>query len=154
MLAEVPGAAVSADQFYREADLAIDFCEDVAPLGRDAVERIKSIFEEAGAVAKVSSIHVNGWFGRYDKLSMTRRFARDVAGLDIDRDNDRVVFVGDSPNDAPMFAFFRNACGVSGVLNFAGRLDAEPAYVTEGGGGRGFVEVAERLLGAGRRAAL
>ena len=34
VLAEVPGAAVAADQNYREADLAIDFCEDVPPLGR------------------------------------------------------------------------------------------------------------------------
>jgi len=150
VLAEVPGAAVSADQAYREADLAIDFCEDVAPLDVAAVERIKAIFEDEGAVAKVSSIHVNGWFGQYDKLSMTRRFAREVAALDIDFENDRVVFVGDSPNDAPMFAFFRNACGVSGVRNFAGRLEAEPAYVTKGGGGRGFVEVADRLLRARR----
>ena len=148
VLAEVPGSAVSADQAYREADLAIDFCEDVAPLDMQAVERIKTIFEEAGAVAKISSIHVNGWFGQYDKLSMTRRFAREVADLDIDKDNDRIVFVGDSPNDAPMFGFFRNSCGVSGVRNFAGRLEAEPAYVTQGGGGVGFVEVAERLLDA------
>ena len=153
VLAQVPGSAVSADQAYREADLAIDFCEDVAPLGTEAVERIKAIFEEAGAIAKVSSIHVNGWFGEYDKLSMTRRFALEVAGLDIDRDNDQVVFVGDSPNDAPMFAFFHNACGVSGVRNFAGRLEAEPAYVTQGGGGSGFVEVAERLLSAKKRSA-
>ncbi len=152
VLAEVPGSAVSADQAYREADLAIDFCEDVAPLGAEAVARIKAIFEEMGAVAKVSSIHVNGWFGRYDKLSMTRRFAADVAGLDIDRDTHRAIFVGDSPNDAPMFAFFPNACGVAGVRDFAGRLDAEPAYVTQGGGGRGFVEVAERLLAARKRA--
>ena len=83
VLAEVPGAAVSADQAYREADLAIDFCEDVAPLGTEAVERIKTIFEEAGAITKISSIHVNGWFGQYDKLSMTRRFAWDVAGLNL-----------------------------------------------------------------------
>jgi HAD superfamily hydrolase (TIGR01484 family) len=149
VLAEVPGAAVSADQAYREADLAIDFCEDVPPLDMDAVARIKAIFEEAGAVAKISSIHVNGWFGQYDKLSMTRQFARDIAGLDIDaQDNDRVVFVGDSPNDAPMFGYFRNAFGVAGVRRFAGQLEAKPAYVTEGGGGRGFVEVANRLLGA------
>lgn len=150
VLAEVPGAAVSADQAYREADLAIDFSEDVAPLGSEAVDRIKAIFEEEGAVAKVSSIHVNGWFGQYDKLTMTRRFAREIAGLDIDRDNDQVVFVGDSPNDAPMFAFFRNSCGVAGVRDFAGRIEAEPAYVTDGGGGRGFVEVADRLLAARR----
>ncbi len=58
--------------------------------------------------------------------------------------------MGDSPNDAPMFAFFRNACGVSSVRRFAGRLEAEPGYVTEGGGGRGFIEVADRLLAARR----
>lgn len=148
VLREVPGAAISADQAYREADLAIDFCEDVAPLEPEAVDRIKMIFEQEGAVAKVSSIHVNGWFGNYDKLTMTRRFASEVAGLDIDRDNDAVVFVGDSPNDAPMFAFFRNACGVAGIRQFAGRIEADPAYVTLGGGGRGFVEVAERLIAA------
>lgn len=148
ILGEVPGAAVSADQLYREADLAIDFCEDVAPLGKADIARIKAIFEAEGAVAKISSIHVNGWFGQYDKLSMTRRFAQDVLGVDLDRDKDRIIFVGDSPNDAPMFGFFPNACGVSGVLGFAGELDTEPAYVTAGGGGRGFVEVAERILAA------
>lgn len=148
ILEEVPGAAVSADQLYREADLAIDFCEDVAPLSKADVARIKAIFEAEGAVAKVSSIHVNGWFGHYDKLSMTRRFAQDILGVDLDREKDRVVFVGDSPNDAPMFGFFPHACGVANVLGFAGELDAEPAYVTAGAGGRGFVEVAERILAA------
>ena len=151
ILAEVPGAAVAADQFYREADLAIDFCEDVLPLGKAAIARIKAIFEEEGAIAKVSSIHVNGWFGRYDKLSMTRRFAREVIGMDLDQEKFQVIFVGDSPNDAPMFGFFPNACGVSNVLAFAGELDAEPAYVTIGGGARGFVEIAERILAARTR---
>ena len=116
-----------------------------------AVARIKTIFEEAGALAKISSIHVNGWFGQYDKLSMTRRFGHDIAGLDIDGDaNDQVVFVGDSPNDAPLFGFFRQACGVSSVRRFAGHLEAEPAYVTQGGGD-GFVEVARRMLAARAR---
>src|SRR5215469_13335357 len=55
VLAEVPGAAVAADQAYREADLAIDFCEDVPPLPRAAVDRIVEIFVRHGAVAKVSS---------------------------------------------------------------------------------------------------
>lgn len=155
ILTEVPGAAISADQHYREADLAIDFCEDVPPLGAGEVDRIKRIFEEEGAVAKVSSIHVNGWFGSYDKLTMTRRFAIDVLGLDIDGAKDRIVFVGDSPNDAPMFSFFPNACGVANVLKFLGRIDAEPAYVASAEGGQGFVEVAERILAArsGRAAA-
>ena len=150
VLAEVPGAAVSADQAYREADLAIDFCEDVAPLGKIEVARIKAIFEDMGATAKVSSIHVNGWFGAYDKLTMARRFASQVAGIDIDATRERIVFVGDSPNDAPMFGFFPHSCGVANILAFRGELEAEPAYVCEGGGGAGFVEVAERLLAARR----
>ncbi len=34
ILAAVPGCAVAADQHYREADLAIDYCEDVPRLPR------------------------------------------------------------------------------------------------------------------------
>lgn len=153
ILAEVPGAAVASDQRYREADLAIDFCEDVPPLATAAVDRICRIFAEAGATAKVSSIHVNGWFGSYDKLTTSRRFAADILKTDIDIDRDRIVFVGDSPNDAPMFGFFPHACGVANVLAFQGRMAAEPAYVAAGHGGHGFVEIAEHILSARRRAA-
>ena len=80
VLAQVPGAAVSADQAYRDADLAIDFCEDVAPLPASAVKRIVEIFEQSGATAKISSIHVNGWFGGYDKLTTSKTFLREVLG--------------------------------------------------------------------------
>ena len=80
ILAEVPGCTVAADQRYRETDLAIDVREDAGPLTPEAVDRIKAIFEEEGATAKISSIHVNGWFGDYDKLSMTRRLAADRLG--------------------------------------------------------------------------
>lgn len=148
ILDQVPGSAVASDQLYREADLAIDFCEDVAPLPASAVTRIEQLFTEAGAVAKVSSIHVNGWFGDYDKLTMCRRFAAESLGRDIDRDNARIVFVGDSPNDAPMFGFFKNSCGVANVHRFIGALAAEPAYVAKSQGADGFVEIAERLLSA------
>lgn len=153
ILSEVRGAAVSADQRYRESDLAIDFCEDVPGLPESDIERIKRIFEEEGAVAKVSSIHVNGWYGAYDKLTMSCRFASDVLGIDLDKDRNRVVFVGDSPNDAPMFGFFPHSCGVANVLEFRGRIEAEPTYVATEKGGFGFVEVAERILQARKAAA-
>lgn len=146
ILAEVPGCAVASDQLYREADLAIDFCEDVPSLPMADVQRIREIFESAGAVAKISSIHVNGWFGAYDKLTTTRRYAADILGIDIDEERDRIVFVGDSPNDAPMFGFFPNACGVANVMAFKDTIDAQPAFVTRNKGGEGFVEVAERIL--------
>jgi len=148
ILAEVPGAAISADQLYREADLAIDFCEDVAPLAKADIARIKTIFEAEGAVAKISSIHVNGWFGDYDKLSMTRRFAAEILGIDLEAEKHRIVFAGDSPNDAPMFGFFPNSCGVANVLDFTGEMDAEPAFVAACAGGEGFVEIADVILSA------
>lgn len=146
ILAEVPGAAIASDQLYREADLAIDFCEDVPPLPVASVDRVVALFEAAGATAKVSSIHVNGWFGSYDKLTMTRRFAAEVLGLDLDAEKHRFVFAGDSPNDAPMFGFFPYSCGVANVRDLASRMPHLPAYVAQVRGGAGFVEIADALL--------
>ncbi len=148
ILAAVPGAAVAADQAYREADLAIDYCEDVAPLGDAAVARIVALFGAAGAQAKVSSIHVNGWFGDYDKLAMSRRLLSERFGVEPQAEREQVLFVGDSPNDAPMFAHFPHAVGVANVRDFAGRLAAEPAWLTQARGGAGFAELAEALLEA------
>ncbi|MGF1641193.1 MAG: HAD-IIB family hydrolase [Rhodospirillales bacterium] len=148
VLAEVPGSAVAADQTYREADLAIDVCEDVARLSDAAVDRIVAIFEAEGARAKVSSIHVNGWFGAFDKLSTTRLLLAESFAVDLDATRDRWVFVGDSPNDGPMFAFFPHAVGVANVRDFAGRLEATPAYVTSGRSAAGFVELVDALLAA------
>jgi len=145
-LALVPGAAVAADQPYREADLAIDFREDVPPLPIEEADRIANCFREAEATAKISSIHVNGWFGEHDKLSTTRRFFREVFDVGIEEANPRTVFVGDSPNDAPMFAFFENSVGVANVREFEDRLEYAPAWVTAAPEGRGFVEVVDLLL--------
>jgi HAD superfamily hydrolase (TIGR01484 family) len=150
ILAAVPGAAIASDQLYREADLAIDFREDVPPLPPEAIDRIVALFEEAGATAKVSSIHVNGWFGSYDKLSTTRSFAREALGIDLDQAKERFVFCGDSPNDGPMFGFFPYACGVANVADLADRMTARPAYVAPSRGGAGFVEIADRILAARR----
>jgi hypothetical protein len=146
VLAEVAGAAVAADQAYRVADLAIDYCEDVPPLPAESVARIVAIFTSHGATAKVSSIHVNGWFGDFDKLSTTRLFMAEALGLNIDESANRIVFVGDSPNDAPMFGFFQNSVGVANVLRFAATLTQKPTWVTTGTGGGGFAELAEALL--------
>jgi hypothetical protein len=149
VLANVPGAAVAADQAYREADLAIDFCEDVPPLPKSAVREIVAIFERFGAVAKVSSIHVNGWFGGYDKLSTTGLFLSECFGIDIDKEPEAVLFAGDSPNDAPMFNFFPHSVGVANVLDFGNELPAGPAYIASHRSADGFVEIAAALLEAG-----
>ena len=143
ILAAVSGAAVASDQAYRESDLAIDYCEDVSPLGKEAVEEICAIFKKHGGMCKVSSIHVNGWFGEYDKLGMTKTFAKERWGIDLDDEKDRYVYCGDSPNDEPMFRYFPNSVGVHNVLTFADRMHYLPAFVTYGEGGEGFAEMVE-----------
>jgi HAD superfamily hydrolase (TIGR01484 family) len=148
ILAAVPGAAIAADQPYRLADLAIDFAEDAGPLPPAEIDRIMALFAAAGATAKVSSIHVNGWFGDWDKLTTARRLLEEEFGMDVARDRDAILFVGDSPNDEPMFAFFPNAVGVANVRRFAPRMAALPAWVTEREAGAGFVELAGFLLEA------
>jgi HAD superfamily hydrolase (TIGR01484 family) len=148
ILAAVPGAAVASDQAYRETDLAIDFCEDVPALPRGDVDRIVALFEAAGATAKISSIHVNGWFGDFDKLTMARRLMTEVFSIDIERENRTIAFTGDAPNDSPMFDFFENSIGVANVADFRDRLAAEPRYVTQARGGAGFAEAADALLAA------
>ncbi|MCW5750326.1 MAG: HAD-IIB family hydrolase [Alphaproteobacteria bacterium] len=148
ILAEVPGAGIASDQPYREADLAVDFREDVAELPKAEVARIVALFEAAGAHAKVSSIHVNGWFGEYDKLAMTRILFREQYGLDLDAVRESVAFAGDSPNDQPMFGFFPVAVGVANVRHFVDELDTPPSYVTQSPGGAGFAELAAHLIAA------
>jgi hypothetical protein len=148
ILDDVPGSALAADQHYRDTDLAIDYCEDVERLGVEQVRRIVTLFEDAGATAKVSSIHVNGWFGGHDKLAMTRIMMAECFDIDLDEARERFVFVGDSPNDAPMFAYFPNAVGVANIRAFERDLPVPAAYVTERQSGQGFAELAAVLIEA------
>lgn len=146
ILAAVPGAGIASDQFCRIADLAIDFCEDVPPLDQAAIEAIVAMFDAEGATAKVSSIHVNGWFGDFNKLTMTRQCIKSVFDEELDSINDACVFSGDSPNDQPMFEFFINSVGVANVHDF--KLASPPGWVTEARAAAGFAELANALLEA------
>jgi hypothetical protein len=143
ILQQIPGAALASDQPYRETDLAIDFCEDVPPLPLETAQRIAGLMCEAGLTARISSIHVNGWFGDYDKLATTRLLFAERFGIDLDAANRRVVFAGDSPNDAAMFTYFDNSVGVANVRRFAG---LQPKFLTRAESGAGFAELAAHLL--------
>src|SRR3712207_4377933 len=130
ILARVPEARLAADQPYRVADLAIDIREDVPPVPEPRIDEIVRLFEAAGATAKVSSIHVNGWFGAYDKLTMTRHMLEAEFGLDLEADAVAILFVGDSPNDEPMFRALPLSVGVANILDAKARLRHLPAFVT------------------------
>lgn len=148
ILREVPACAIASDQNYREFDLAIDFSEDVPRLSESEIKKIEDIFRKYGAVAKRSSIHINGWFGSYNKLGAVKMFVRKELGLDLDAENGRFIFCGDSPNDEPMFEYFKKSVGVANVMEFGGILKIQPKYITSKTSGEGFKELSEHIIRA------
>ncbi|KYG64432.1 HAD family hydrolase [Bdellovibrio bacteriovorus] len=146
ILQKVPGCDLASDQFCRLMDLAIDFCEDVPALPRTEVQKIVDIFHSHGAQAKVSSIHVNGWFGAYDKLTMSLKFLQKEFSVTADEAKKVCGFSGDSPNDEPMFAYFPHSFAVANIQNFIDQIKNKPTYVTQQRGGLGFTEIANAIL--------
>lgn len=136
----VPGSEPAPDQRWRETTLA--FRNPGPPL----CDRIAAQLAAAGARATVNSLWVLGWFSPFDKLAMARRMLKELFAADPERDRDAVLYVGDSLNDEPMFGFFPNSVGVATVRHHVGRMATPPRWVTKGGGGSGFVEIAEALL--------
>jgi hydroxymethylpyrimidine pyrophosphatase-like HAD family hydrolase len=145
-LAEVKGLRVAKDQFTRLFDLALDFAEEEPVLSLDEAEKVRRVAEEEGAMAKISSIHVNVWMGTYDKLTMAERFLARRFGWQSGSGGREVVFVGDSPNDEPMFARFPLACAVANIRRYTGFIKHEPAFVAERECGEGFAEIARTIL--------
>ena len=144
-----PSIRMASDQSYRECDLAIDYCEDASPpLPLEEARRIQEILEGHGATTKISSIHVNAWFGEYDKLSMCERYFETEHGIDLQVEKDRFLFCGDSPNDSPMFAFFPLSVGVAGVHRFqeAGLMDCMPSFIADQDGGGGFEQIVRTVI--------
>ncbi|WP_141594446.1 HAD-IIB family hydrolase [Myxococcus sp. AB056] len=145
VLKQVPGARLSMDSAYTEVDLAVDYNEE-ARLGTAGADRIESLLVGRGVTAVRSSIHINCWLGRFDKLSATRRFARTAWGERLDPRDGRYVYAGDSFNDAPMFAAFGLGVGVANVRAVLDRIEAPPAFITRAPEGRGFEELARAIL--------
>ncbi|MBU6374546.1 MAG: HAD-IIB family hydrolase [Bdellovibrionales bacterium] len=150
VLRAFPHARWASDQAYREYDLAIDFCEDVPAWPRAEVNRLVALCEGLGAHAKVSSIHVNAWFGDYDKYSGFTHLLQSPAfeqalgqtppGLS------EWLFIGDSPNDEPLFQRFSLSVGVANLRDFVDRLRHPPRYLTSQPSGLGFCQMARTLV--------
>jgi hypothetical protein len=143
-----PKIQLASDQDFRISDIAIDICEDVEPLSKNAVRDIVARLEKMGANVKVSSIHINAWIGKFDKLSMLIEFLKKEFRIGRTQARDCALYIGDSPNDEPMFSFFTHTVGVKNIENFAEEMQLLPEYVTQAEGGYGFLEVA-RLLTRG-----
>ena len=92
---------------------------------------------------------MNGWFGDYNKLLMTRLFLEECLGLAWEDARDCFIFIGDSPNDESMFEAFPVSIGVANVARFIPMIKYPPAFITKGEGGYGFAEVARVILSRG-----
>ena len=142
-----PQAKFASDQDYREYDLAIDFCEDVPAWEASEIDRLVSFCEAEGAIAKISSIHVNTWFGKYTKIEGIQAFLEHArAHLDPKFPTlQEMIYAGDSPNDEPMFHAFEHSVGVANVKPYLPKLKSKPRYLTDQEGGLGFAELAKFL---------
>jgi HAD superfamily hydrolase (TIGR01484 family) len=146
VLREVPGTAMAADQAFRMSDFAIDYCEDVPRLPEESVDTICRILSEESVHFKVSSIHVNFWLGSFDKLTGVRLYLSGEAIGTLESLAEQVVFIGDSPNDEPLFAGFAHSVAVGNLRRFLPRLVHVPEFLTERDSAEGFREAADAIL--------
>ena len=146
VLSSVSGTAVASDQDYRVTDLAIDFAEDVPKLPQHKIDEIVQIAEQNGAVAKISSIHVNCWIGNHNKLSTSLKILKESFGLNDTEIQNNAVFIGDSPNDSTMFGFFKNSVGVANVIDLINCIENPPKYIATEFSGDGFIELADLII--------
>ncbi len=143
-MALVPGARLSNDSVFREVDLAIDWNEEVH-LERSAADRMVENLRQAGLNASRSNVHVNFAPPGFDKFSASREVIKRILAGDPD-DLSGYVYVGDSLNDAPMFAGFAKSVGVTNIQPIWNDLPHRPRYLTAAAEGAGLREVVEHLL--------
>jgi HAD superfamily hydrolase (TIGR01484 family) len=149
VLREVPGATLARDSPGRVTDIAIDHSE-FAHLSPTAIAHVVAVMQQAGLVATVSSIHINGWIGSHSKWTSAQWMVQRLFGRELQAEIGRWVYVGDSTNDQLMFEHFPLAVGVANLRRFADQLQHWPAYITEAERGQGYAEVAAAVLAARR----
>ena len=146
VLTEVPESKLSVDQFSRIYDIAFDYHDEQPFLDQGGVEHIIRICSEEGGSFGVSSIHVNCWFGDYDKLNMVKYLLESVYRLTENDMKHQVAYCGDAPNDSPLFEFFPMSFGVANVLSPDLKMPALPVYCASKKYGEGFSEIVSAIL--------
>ena len=142
---EVPGVFLTRDSVGRETDVAFDYNE-FAHLPSETVQRVLAVLQREGMQTTVSSIHIHGCFGNFDKWQGANWIVRELFGRDLAQELDRWVFVGDSGNDQAMFEHFTHSVGVANIRKFADQLTHLPRYISPSAHGAGFAEVAHAIL--------
>ncbi|MEQ9635269.1 MAG: HAD-IIB family hydrolase [Devosia marina] len=137
------GFRFAHDQRLRVADVAID----IVGKARSDVEELAQRIREIGGTVAISSVHINTWIGEYNKRTMSERLLAQW-GIMAQAITDTVSFVGDSRNDAPMFAMVTKSFGVANIIPVLEYLPAAPRWISLSESGLGFVEVARAIIAA------
>jgi HAD superfamily hydrolase (TIGR01484 family) len=145
--AALPGVEQSQDSAGRETDLAFDYAE-FARHSPDTVKRVLALLQRHGMQTAVSSIHIHGCFGHFNKWTGACWIVRELMGRELAQELDHWAFVGDSGNDEVMFERFVHSVGVANIARWAAQLQFLPRYVAPSEYGAGFAEVARAILGA------
>mgnify|MGYP000925470749 CR=1 FL=1 len=144
---EVPGMFLTRDSAGRETDLAFDYNEFTRQPPQ-TVQKVLGALQREGMHTTVSSIHIHGCFGDFNKWQGAQWIVRQLFGRDLAQELDRWVFVGDSGNDQAMFEHFTHSIGVANIARFAPQMQHLPRYVAPSERGAGFAEVARAILEA------
>jgi HAD superfamily hydrolase (TIGR01484 family) len=144
---QIAGVDVSKDSAGRETDLAFDYNE-FANLSPETVQQVVELLQSQGMETTVSSIHIHGCFGQFDKWTGAQWIVRELFKRELADELDKWVFVGDSGNDQAMFKHFVHSVGVANIRHFEAQLTHLPRYITASERGAGFAEVAMAILRA------
>ena len=146
--ARYPQVRVSADQPYRLTDLAIDYNEQSSAVGEAIVAEIVEWMGNEGYQTAVSSIHVHAYYPSNEKADGVYPLMHAAFGMNAADVHARAAFIGDSPNDASLFAAIPLSVGVANVRSALTQIATPPAYLCSAECGAGFVEFAQALIAA------
>lgn len=153
VLAREPDARLALDNMGRVYDTAFDLVEDGPPIPEPVAARMRSILVEHGLTVAQSSVHINAWYGVFDKAAMVARYLEDIEGISLDDAAPTMVYVGDSTNDGAMFARAGLSVGVANIAPYLATLRERgqaPRYRATREGGHGFAQVVALLEEAKR----
>jgi HAD superfamily hydrolase (TIGR01484 family) len=143
-----PEVSVADDAPQRVGDLAFDIGEYSAPLPSARVAELLDFMRALGFHATSSSIHAHASLAPFCKQVASENLLQSVFGISDEEARATYAFVGDSGNDARMFAHYPFSIGVANVAQHLGKLPVSPQYVAARSYGAGFVEVSRALLDA------
>lgn len=143
---QVPEARLSSDQFTRIFDIAFDHGSESPKLNREIVNKIIKVCNSEGFSTSVSSIHINAWFGDYDKKNGTLEFIKEIYGLDLEKIKNCSIYCGDATNDQVMFDSIPLSFAPANIYKYENDLKIKPKFVANSEGGLGFSEIVDEIL--------